>query len=128
MILLALSCSSTSPSGTPSGLSGDTAPPPQCDAIRADWQGAYDALVGKHRACAVDEDCHAPSGGCPVELGGCQEAVNVDLSEGELQALVSDARAELEAAGCQVTVVACDCYGLDSAECDLGTCALVSGY
>jgi hypothetical protein len=103
----------------------DELPGPSCDAIRADLGDDYAALLEANQACDETADCHAPFGACELGLGGCQEAVSVNLTEEALDVFRADASKELEDADCEATTVACDCYGGYDADCVNRVCTLI---
>lgn len=94
-----------------------------CDALADRLQGEYDTLIGASSGCETNADCHAPFGACTAGVGGCQEAVNVALTQQDLASFEADAVAELQAGKCGMSP--CDCYGGYEAECADGECALV---
>ena len=109
--------------GCAGATTDDTLPPESCDEIRAEWQAAYDALLAEN-TCDAAEDCHAPFGACVTQLGGCQEAVAITVTQDALGEVESGFIAEAEAAGCEPFEAVCDCYGGYGADCDGGTCVL----
>ena len=83
-----------------------------CAAIQAE----YDALVTS-TACEEAAQCQIVDGHCAVGLGGCWYTVNVNVMQGELDALA----AEYVALGCTTGV--CRCLPPPaSAACDQAMC------
>jgi hypothetical protein len=96
-----------------------------CGPLRDDLASQYQDLIASNTACETTADCHAPLGACEIGFGGCQEAVNKDLTVAELEAFEQDARDQLSLIDCEESTVTCDCYGGYDAECQDNECVLI---
>ena len=91
----------------------EACPPDSCD----DIADSYNDLVQDARACDSDDACQLLYGQCGVGIGGCYEAVNMSVSQDDLNALGA-AWSEGECFG-----PVCDCAEPPAVACVEGLCA-----